>query len=770
MPDQQHDMELPGCTPEPLMAYLKALGILRLVSEQADPDARGWWQNDTFWLRSTLDRDALVKFFLEEYRPTPIVAPWGARSGFYPGSNEKSARTAICKIEQSADDRLRPFSQLIADVRHLLDELQLQDKPETDQAKLVLMRACRAHLSDDVLGWIDSCYVLTNDTRRFPPLLGTGGNEGSGSYVSGFAQATVDCLIDRKHDNMLGVALFPRALGNVFVDQTPGHFSPSSSGGANATQGLEGAVQTNLWEYILCLEGCCVWCSGPSKRFASASRGHSAYPFTFEVTGAGAPSLADADAHKPKKAKRDVAEMWLPLWDRPLTLGGLQAVLIEGRAEHRGRKASSGLDMTRAVAALGVDRGFTSFSRHVFEMRNGQSFMAIPQGRHVVRHRTDVDLLREVDLWLDQFRLAVETSAKSIEKRPQRFASALRAIDSAIFDFCRYGGKPLFQKILIALGQAERELALTPGKVGQSRFPPGPLAGLSRDWIDAADDGSREFAVARALAGVRHEPDNPGEHPKVGPLRANLEPIDWENKRCRAWAERDRAVIWNAADLPTNLAAALARRIMDGDRAGCENLPLASPARAPLSTISAFIAGETDDPRIEDLLRGLVLVNPSRHEPNGGDDAGIPAAYALLKLLLLPRPLVIEPRDDGRVVVRYSRPDENGIRIRPEPRVLHLLRAGRLGEACAIAMRRLRASGLAPMPRARAGRTRDGDWEELDRLGAAGLDPARLAAALLIPISDRAVSRLVTLITRPEDIDAGPDTEPEPAGSLAAGD
>src|SRR2546426_11763804 len=85
----RHDLELTGCTPEPLMAYLKALGILRLVSEQKDPDARGWWHDDVFWLRSALDRDALLKFFLENYKPTPLVAPWNAGSGFYIKWDEK---------------------------------------------------------------------------------------------------------------------------------------------------------------------------------------------------------------------------------------------------------------------------------------------------------------------------------------------------------------------------------------------------------------------------------------------------------------------------------------------------------------------------------------------------------------------------------------------------------------------------------------------------------------------------------------------------------
>ncbi|MEO2088572.1 MAG: hypothetical protein ABGY75_03620 [Gemmataceae bacterium] len=48
MPDP---LRLEGCTPEPLMGYLKALGVLRLLSEQL-PDAavRGWWEAGTFCL------------------------------------------------------------------------------------------------------------------------------------------------------------------------------------------------------------------------------------------------------------------------------------------------------------------------------------------------------------------------------------------------------------------------------------------------------------------------------------------------------------------------------------------------------------------------------------------------------------------------------------------------------------------------------------------------------------------------------------------------
>ena len=74
---------LEGCTPEPLMSYLKALGVLRLVSEQADPEARACWRNDVFVLRSRLDREDLIDFFLHRYQPTPIIAPWAGGSGFF---------------------------------------------------------------------------------------------------------------------------------------------------------------------------------------------------------------------------------------------------------------------------------------------------------------------------------------------------------------------------------------------------------------------------------------------------------------------------------------------------------------------------------------------------------------------------------------------------------------------------------------------------------------------------------------------------------------
>ena len=88
----RHTIPLPGCTPEPLMNYLKALGILRIVAQQKDPTATGLWKSGIFTLTSTLDEQGISAFFLNEYAPSPIMGPWAARSGFFKGTSEQAAR------------------------------------------------------------------------------------------------------------------------------------------------------------------------------------------------------------------------------------------------------------------------------------------------------------------------------------------------------------------------------------------------------------------------------------------------------------------------------------------------------------------------------------------------------------------------------------------------------------------------------------------------------------------------------------------------------
>jgi CRISPR-associated protein Csx17 len=146
---------------------------------------------------------------------------------------------------------------------------------------------------------------------------------------------------------------------------------------------------------------------------------------------------------------------------------------------------------------------------------------------------------------------------------------------------------------------------------------------------------------------------------------------------------------------------------------------------------SALCTGAVDETRIEELLFGLGLVRwddkerlqPVRHELSEWwrkpvSDRTIPRAYALLKLLFLPQELRL--------------PSGEEVRVKPEPSLLPLLQAGRIGDACAIAQRRLVSAGTNPT-RARLADVEDG---------------IRLAAALLVPV--HSIAKLTGLVLHGE--------------------
>ncbi len=731
MPEGVHDIELPGCTPEPLIAYLKALGILRLVSEQKNPAARGWWRNDVFWLRSVLDREALMKFLLEEYEPTPIVAPWAGGSGFF----KKDNREAVDVLSGGGSPRMSAYANVIRLVREIVKQEKVGDKPKDDD-KRRLIRRYRNSLPDNVVAWMDAAMVLQQEGQGFAPLLGTGGNDGRLDFTQNFMQRIVmlglhtGAPASDESRRWLANALYAEPTG--LASASVGQFAPGRAGGPNATQGMEGDSTDNPWDFVLMLEGAMMLAGTAVRRFGVGGPTYASFPFTVRAVAAGFDSPASKDEAESR------GELWLPIWNRPTTAAELGRLFGEGRADVSGRPARDGTDFARAVAGLGVDRGITGFTRLAFLKRSGKAFLAAPLGRFAVTERQEVDLLRQIGRWLRRFRTAC-----TAKDAPARFVRALHQIDSAVFDFCRYGGSSSFQSILIALGRAECDLATAERFRDKQKIQ--PLGGLSPAWLKAANDRSPEFTIALALASV-NDPEA-----KIGPIRANLEAVDWK-KRYPAWAEKDRSIVWNAADLPTNLASILQRRMMDGERAGCERLPLASRSDAPLDTVTAFIEGDLDDGRIEDLLWGLMLVDPRQRsgekiiepaEPTHRPP--LPRDFALLKLLFLPRPVTTEGHGDG-ARWRYARSVEPAVTILPEPRILPLLRAGRVGEACQIAAGRLRASGLPPMPGPRAtGAIRDADWSECSSDHRRAL---RLAAALLVPIPSTSVNHLLHLVCR----------------------
>ena len=153
---------LSGCTSEPFSSYLTGLAVLRLVSEQKDRDARGWWDGGVFHLESSLDEEGLLNFFLNEYVPTPIVSPWNGGSGFYGGDNTEG----IDAIMQSDSERFALYRETIRKVKSF---------PEMPETQLPLGRMLELLESEFTGRSGQKMLDLVNETRelvnRAAPLL-----------------------------------------------------------------------------------------------------------------------------------------------------------------------------------------------------------------------------------------------------------------------------------------------------------------------------------------------------------------------------------------------------------------------------------------------------------------------------------------------------------------------------------------------------------------------------------------------------------------------
>ena len=733
-------LKLNGCAPVPLAHYLKALGILRLVAEQRDASALGSWKGNTFELASTLDREALVKFFLEDYQPTPIIAPWNGASGFYfreEKSKEKdatgkqiktgirnqgTAATAIvAKFLAARANRLSGFIAVISSAKDILERLKLTASPKEEE-KAELLSILRNQLPERYVEVLDAAFVLLKDGAKPPPLLGTGLNDGALDFSSNFMQRLTDLFdVDTGLPSAQCRAWLEGAMFDVPItglsSSAIGQFHPGAGGGANSTTGFDAKPAMNPWDFILMLEGAILFAGAAVKRLETADIGQLVYPFCVRQAGVGYGSAALSDESNSR------CEMWLPLWEQPAALMELKALLSEGRAQVAGRSARNGVDFARAVATLGVDRGIAAFQRYGFQVRNGLAYFATPLERVIVRrNQLASQLLAPLDDWLNKFRgKALADGAPSSVQRPAR------ALEAAIISFCKSAEPPRVQELLIALGGCEAALAGSWKWTREAFLSPVPL--LAPQWLREANTGTAEFRLAAALASVTAFHGN-----KALPLRCHLEPVHpagGREKRWFSWTEMiETNVVWREGDLADVLNGILARRLLLAGKSGAEAYSDSSVIPARPADIAAFIEGRTDDRLLIRLLWGMVLIDfggdysadfkigfPSdRRDP--------PALYALLKLC-------------------FSRHELRGTHVPLVPAIHQRARAGDGLGASTLAARRLRASGLAPA---------------VDRIPARGASVTRTAAALLFPLNENDLGEIAGRVLRTTETETQPAT------------
>ena len=706
-----YEIELRGCTPEPLMAYLKALGIFRLVSEQKDSSARAWWKNDSFILRSALERDGLVEFFVNEYRPTPIVSPWNGGSGFHPKDNSK----AMEKIREQDSPRFRLWHEVMAKAEQVVFRSKELQGAERKDPKRCILAQCRAQFPDDALAWLDATYVLTSGGAKYPPLLGTGGNDGRLEFSNNFMQNIVLALdLDHQRNgeaiarNQLIAALFGEGSPHLVRKRSTGFYNPSSVGGANASVGFNDEALTNPWDYVLTFEGAMLFAGAAARRLSAQASSNAVYPFTTDSSAAGYGTSVDSEYGDSSRA-----EFWAPLWDHAANRHELLHLVSEGRAQLGRRQVSSGTDFARAVAGLGTELGITQFQRYGFLERNGRAYLAAPLGRFHVRRDQGTaqraNVLFDLNAWMDSMRRNV-----SAQNAPAGLGVALSQIESAIIEFCHQGQPEDLQNVLIAVGHAERWLSRsTLSQDNDKGKGVRPLNSLSHGWLRHANDRSPEFRLARAMASILGEP--PEGKGKIGSVRENMESVDTSGRT--EWKKDSTSFVWSVGDTLDGMLAVLERRCLEGQMRDLRYPPLSSAYSTPLADIVEFLHGSADAQRVAELALPLSFIpyrqrnkrDSVEHSPAPFD---LPMAFAVMKMTLLAEEFVCLEFDAKT-------------KIRMEPRMLSMLRAGRVDDAYQVACRRLRASGLRPLS---------------DEPGIANGSEygRRLAAALLFPLDENA--------------------------------
>jgi CRISPR-associated protein Csx17 len=461
----------------------------------------------------------------------------------------------------------------------------------------------------------------------------------------------------------------------VLDEVAVGQFAPALAGGGNMTAGFDAEGRVNPWDFVLTLEGAIFFAGASVRRLDAGAFGSASFPFHVRASAVGYGSSADADEGGAR------SELWLPLWPQPASCVELRMLFAEGRIDIDRRRARSGLDAVRALAGLGVDRGIDTFQRIAFLKRNGLAFLAATLGSFEVRADPRVELLSDLDGLLRDALGGIAATA-----------AGLRALRTAVFDAARQH-RPL-TAVLAAAGALERAVSRSK-KAREAVFRPSAM--LSKEWLEAADDGSHEFALAAAVAswGVREQ----------------LEPVDPVKLR---WVSA--RPVWTGAEPLRGIVAVALDKLRSAQH---RNVPLEGRWSVSGEALMALLTGRLDREKLEDLIFGLSLVGMgpwTKPFPQESTEPP-PSTFALLRAVTSPRFLVENDRHPATKVI---------------PAILARLHARDLEGALRLATQRLRGSRCRIKATVRGVHGR--------------LDFDALSAALVIPLSPRLEENLVSRV------------------------
>jgi CRISPR-associated protein Csx17 len=557
-------------------------------------------------------------------------------------------------------------------------------KPDDEVSKASMIRRIRLRIRGAGGNWLDTVLADLGGSFRGPAILGTGGNEGSGSYTAAFLAAVVECVLrgDWNED-------IPSSLWSDGADQDSwdGGFQPPPTDSVRKPkkETVAGPFRQYLpsgqgspWDLLLAFEGAIVVQSGVARRSNGDQHRFLTSPYYFDSLGMGAGSSSEMDEFVLNKGRKNPGrgEQWFPLWGTPSTFAEIQLLFREGRCSSGRRAAKNPLDAARAICGLGAARGITTFVRYGYLQRdNLATHFAVPLGRIQVREYTTARLVDDLSGWLDRLH---RTARK--KNAPSRLVQAERRLANMVFAALTHDHTPArWQAILLAAAEIEALQATGTG------IDAGPIPALRPDWVSAVADNSAEFRLALALgsAAASYFKDKPSD-----PIRHHFSPLEPGATRFKTADKKlvnDPRVVGSGRDPLRDLAAILERRLIEATQKGQRRSRLVAAAGcgARFDDLARFLCGTIDTDRLLGLARAFMAIKWdqwSREHLQRTPESTETPEECWLALRLCSLPFAIDEMHD----------------IPADERVVRLLVSGDAVRAIEIARQRLRAAGIRP--------------------------------------------------------------------------
>jgi CRISPR-associated protein Csx17 len=450
MPEVLKVVPCEGVRPDSLGNYLVGLGLLAATSTRW-PEIRGCWRSGHFLLLppQATDGEALEKFLLREWEPTPYQPWW-------------------------------------------LDKQKMDTKTKSDR------RVWEARNVED-LGRVRllDAHIVGVGRNQFNPIFGSGGNIGKRKLSKVFADARklLQSANEEDRGGWVRMTLWGHATGVAPPLNSAGTWFVYANKTFNSGQGWYREGELSPWSFLLALEGALLLVGAAGRRLGSKARPYAVFPFISEPLSPG--SGGEVGLTK--------AEFWAPLWQHPATITELRALLERGLARVGQRAAGAAHEFALAARTAGVDAGIKEFARFALrQTTSSKVYEAIPQERVAVNvgGANESSLILPLIPWLNRLPYEPRDGGQR-----GKFKGLRGPIEKAVVELAsRPEETELWRKLLMLLAYTQTRIDLN--KDLRDRCRALPLLGM--EWFERAwHTPPDEISVARAIASVGADTDMP---------------------------------------------------------------------------------------------------------------------------------------------------------------------------------------------------------------------------------------------------------------------